>query len=138
MDQVNRLTRVPLTPLAVRRDAAVLKVCEAGVEKATLFGFELEAESPVVGELFDAPDELGVLAASAFGLAGKNVSCPTVKPIAAASLPLPPMKIASVEFLLVMTNWPLLFSDTVTFAFVGKSILMALIRSPTVSVPVDV
>ena len=69
---------------------------------------------------------------------GRNALFPTAKPMAAASVPLPPMKIALVTSLLVITSWPLALSEAVTFALVGKSTLMALMRSPMVSVPVDV
>jgi hypothetical protein len=69
---------------------------------------------------------------------GRKVLFPTAKPIAEESAPLPPMKIALVRSLLVITSWPLALSDAVTFALVGRSILMALIRSPMVSVPVEV
>jgi hypothetical protein len=40
--------------------------------------------------------------------------------------------------MLVMTNWPPALIEAVTCALVERSTLMALIRSPTVSVPVDV
>jgi len=48
------------------------------------------------------------------------------------------MAIESVSFLLVMTSWSLVLTDATTCALVGRSMLRALIRSPTVSVPVDV
>jgi hypothetical protein len=69
---------------------------------------------------------------------GKKVLFPTAKPMAAASLPLPPTKIALVSSLLVITSWPLALSDAVTFALVGRSTLMVPMRSAIVSVPVDV
>ena len=58
--------------------------------------------------------------------------------MAAASVPLPTIRIGLDLFLLVVTSWPLPLSEAVTCALVGRSTLMASIRSPTVSVPVDV
>ena len=77
-----------------------------------------------------------VLAALAEGKVGLKVLWPTPKPIAAASVPLPPTVIKLVSFLAVRTSWPRPLSDAVTCALVGRSTLMASIRSPTVSVPV--
>jgi hypothetical protein len=50
----------------------------------------------------------------------------------------PPIFIVSVSFLPVITSSPRLLSEAVTCALVGRSTLIALIRSPIVSVPVDV
>jgi hypothetical protein len=50
---------------------------------------------------------------------------------------MPPTVIVSVSSLLVITSWPWLLSDAVTFALPTRLTLMALIRSATVSVPVD-
>lgn len=102
----------------------------------------------------DDPVELGVLLEEAFAdevfvddeavlelaaaFLGKAVLLPRPKPMAAASVPLPPMKIALLVSRLVMTNWPSVLSLAVTLALVGRSRLRALRRSATVSVPVDV
>lgn len=72
------------------------------------------------------------------GAVGVNVVCPTLKPSAAASVPLPEIVMSAVLFRAVMTSWPLLLSEAVTCALVERLTLSALIRSPTVSVPVDV
>jgi len=53
-------------------------------------------------------------------------------------VPLPPIVIVSVLFLLVKTNCPLLLMEAVTLALVGRSMLIALIKLAIVSVPVDV
>ncbi len=82
-------------------------------------------------EPFDADEEPEPLLA-------RNVLLPTPKPMAAASLPLPPIKIALLVSLLVMTNLPWALSEAVTLALVGRFRLMAFRRSATVSVPVDV
>ena len=96
--------------------------------------FEVLADEPLVA-LADDCDEAAGEVEAAFG---KKVLLPTPKPIAAASLPLPPTKIALVSSRLVMTSWLPALIEAVTFALVGRSTLMALMRSPTVSVPVDV
>ena len=69
------------------------------------------------------------------GVIGVKLSLPVPKPSAAASLPLPSIVMMSLVFRAVMTSLPLPLSDAVTKA--GPE-LMALIRSPTVSSPVDV
>jgi len=50
----------------------------------------------------------------------------------------PPTDTVSVLYLPVMTRSPLLLSDAVTCALPKTFVLRALIRSATVSVPVDV
>jgi len=85
-----------------------------------------------VAEL-ELPEELRDAAA-----VGTKVLFTTPKPMADASVPVPPIVIALVSFRLVMTNRPSLLSEAVTCALVGRSVLMAPIKSPTVSVPVDV
>jgi len=98
-----------------------------------LASVELEA----VDEL-DEPEELAeaeeLVVDGSFGL---KLSLPRPKPMAAASLPLPPTVIKLVSFLAVNTNWPLLLREAVTCALVGRSTLIALIKSATVSLPVD-
>ena len=127
-------------------DAAVLMLCRAGDEFVGVplelaFGvfwdevFEalVPLEDEPVDDFDDAEDGEGLEAAL-----GRKVLLPVPKPIAAASLPLPPTKIALVTSLLVITSWPPALIDAITFALVGRSTLMVLIRSATVSVPVDV
>ena len=67
--------------------------------------------------------------------AGWKVVCPTAKPIFDAYTP--PIVIASVVFLLVITKLPLRFRVAVTLALPKKSLLSAYIKSPTLSFPVD-
>lgn len=95
-----------------------------------LLDVELVFEALEELEELDAVDALDVFAA-----VGVKLLLPVPKPSAAASLPLPSMVMMSVVFRAVMVRWPLALSDAVTNA--GPE-LMALMRSPTVSVPVDV
>ncbi len=81
-------------------------VCRAGDE---FVGLEVPVEAVV--ELFVPLDDEFVAdvedpeeAVEALAALGRKVLLPTPKPIAAASLPLPPMKIELVSSLLVMTN----------------------------------
>lgn len=101
---------------------------------AALFVALTDEPLVVLADDCDDAEEAGEVEA-AFG---KKVLLPTPKPIAAASLPLPPTKIALVSSRLVMTSWLPALIEAVTFALVGRSTLMALMRSPTVSVPVEV
>jgi len=101
--------------------------------------FEPLDEDPVDElEEVEEAEELEELEELADGAVGAKVSFLTPKPRTAASVPLPTIAIVSFSFRLVITSLPLLLSDAVTCALVGRSTLMALIRSPTVSVPVDV
>lgn len=147
------MTRVPLTPEALRIPAAELRFCSVS---ATRLGKALEvfvfddAELPEddaleLCEPLDPLDdelvpELEVeLAELDFGGAGGwKAALPTPKPIADASVPLPTTATESLSFLLVITSLPALLSEAVTCALVGRSRLIALIRLPTVSVPVEV
>jgi len=113
---------------------AVAELVAAALDEAAEALAPLDDES--VDELEEAVDELEV--DEGLAAVGRKVSLPTPKPIAAASAPLPPTKIELLSPRLVMTSWPLALSEAVTFALVGRSTLMALIRSPMVSVPVDV
>lgn len=83
-------------------------------------------------EEVDALDEVVAVEEAACGL---KVSFSLPKPSAAASLPLPETVTVSVSSLAVMTKLPLELIEAVTKALPE---FMALIRSPTVSVPVDV
>jgi hypothetical protein len=83
-------------------------------------------------------DEVGDAAVVVEGFVGWNAELPLPKPISVASVPLPTIAIESFLFLLVITNLPLLLREAVTCALVGRSMLIASIRLPTVSVPVDV
>jgi hypothetical protein len=51
---------------------------------------------------------------------------------------LPATEIVSVLFCAAITKWPLLSSHAVACAFFGPLVLMAPMRSATVSVPVEV
>ena len=124
----------------------MLLPCSASVETPVVLFLDdlVEALVEDCAELLDAvdeleePEELDALEALADGSFGLKVLLVTPKPIAAASMPLPPTVIKSVLFLAVSTNWPLPLSDAVTWALVGRSILSASIRSPIVSLPVEV
>lgn len=105
-------------------------VLEAVLELLVLF------DADPVDEL-EALEELAVLAGLADGGVGLKVVCPTPKPMADASVPVPPIVMNAVSFLPVITSWPRLFSDAVTCALVDRFTLRASIRSPTVSVPVE-
>lgn len=102
----------------------------------------LELLADELVELLDGLDELDDAAEDAVeelaAALGRKVLWPAPKPMAAAAVPLPPMKIELLSSRLVMTSWPLALSDAVTLALVGRSTLMALRRSATVSVPVEV
>ncbi len=127
-------------------DAAVVMFCRASDEFVGVLvelAFEVLWEEvfealvpPEDGPVddFEEVEDVGWVEAAL----GRKVSLPTPKPIAAASLPLPPTKIALVVSLLVITSWPPALSDAVTFALVGRSTLMVLMRSAMVSVPVEV
>ena len=108
---------------------------------------ELLVDDPV--ELFDPLDEdpvdeleeveeLEAPEEPEDGAVGAKVLFLPPKPMIEASVPLPTIAIVSFSFRLVITSCPLPLSDAVTCALEGRSTLMALIRSPTVSVPVDV
>lgn len=91
-----------------------------------------EFEEP--DELVEELDEFEVVADGSFGV---KLSLPLPKPMAAAAVPVPLTVIKLVSFLAVRTSWPLLLREALTCALVGRSTLMALIRSATVSLPVD-
>lgn len=135
-------TKVPLTPAALRIPAAVLTPCSV-IAKRLGSASELLVELlvPLDAELAGAVEgveEPDAAEEPEDGAVGWKPAFPTPKPMAVASVPLPTIAIESLSFRLVITSWPLAFSDAVTCALVGRSMLMALIRSPTVSVPVDV
>jgi hypothetical protein len=129
-------------------EAAVVKLCIAGSVSAAIWcvffvvlddavDAEVDAseapselEEPEEAEELEEPDELGAV--------GVKVLFVTPKPMALASVPLPLIVIVSVSFLLVITSWPVLLIVAVTCALVGRSTLRVLIRSATVSFPVDV
>lgn len=83
-------------------------------------------------EELEALEEPAAVAAGAFGT---KLLLPVPNPSAAASSPLPSTVTISVWFLAVMTSFPAPLIEAVTKA---APALMALIRSATVSVPVDV
>jgi hypothetical protein len=147
-DQARRSSSEPPDPLLATPDrsvAAELPVCRAIAElnkKPELA--EVLAEEPV--ELLELPDdeaadELEVLEVleepevlEEF-LVGLNVLFPAPKPMSVASVPL--TTTWSLLNFPLMTSLPLLLIDAVTCAPPGL-VLMVLIRSATVSVPVDV
>ncbi len=127
---------MPLTPLALRMLCAVVApFCARALENSVAtFGDDVaELPVPVDEEAVDEPVALAEL-----GVVGWAELFLAPNPIAAASVPLPTTAIESLLFMLVMTNWPCALIEAVTCALVGRSMLMALMRSPTVSVPVDV
>ncbi len=141
------LTIKPLNPLLARSISAVPPVCRASAELVGIPDEVWVEDGPVellvpldeepVAE-FDELEELEVLEKLEEGLVGAKVSCPAPKPMAAASVPLPPTVTELVASLLAITRSPLLLSQAATFAWPATFALMALIRSPTVSVPVEV
>lgn len=85
-------------------------------------------EEPEEADELEEPAEVGALGWKVLFLAPK----PTF------DAKTPPTEIGTVLFLAVRTRWPLVLSDAVTFASLATfGLLMALIRSPTVSVPDD-
>ena len=130
-------------------DAAVAKPCCASAALVEVAAASLEplvddaVELPVVLDAedeFEELEELEALAvpeALAVGAVGANAVLPTPNPSEAGAVAVPPIVIVSLLSRLVMTSWPLALSEAVTFALVGRSTLRALIRSPTVSLPVD-
>jgi hypothetical protein len=137
-------TRLPLTPLALRKDAALLDVSSAIDETAVLSEEPLDffvddvALLDDVLEVLEAPEALEVLEVPEGleeGAFGVKLLLPVPNPRAAASLPLPSTVTISLSFLAVMTSFPLPLIDAFTKA--GPE-LMALIRSATVSSPVEV
>jgi hypothetical protein len=98
----------------------------------------LVEEPAVLDELDDAelPVELEELAVVGVGAVGWKLEFWAPKPTVDAKRP--PTEIESVRFLPVRTRLPLEFNDAVTCALAAMfGLLMALIRSPTVSEPVD-
>lgn len=83
----------------------------------------------------DALVVLGEVEAGVEPAFGVKLLLPVPKPSAAASLPLPSTVMMSLVSRDVMVRWPLALSDATTNA--GPE-LMALMRSPIVSVPVEV
>ncbi len=146
---VSILTRVPLTPAPLSIPAAELKFCSVSAARSVnaidvladpLLDGDKEEPVDDPKELEDV-EELGELDDFAVlddGLVGWKAELPLPKPMALASVPLPTSAIESFWFLLLTTSLPLLLSEAVTCALVGRSRLIASIRSPTVSVPVDV
>jgi hypothetical protein len=125
------LSNVPLTPLALRMLCAVVALSWARALENSVWTFgDGVVELPV--EEFD--DELAVADPGVIGCAELFFE---PNPTAAASVPLPTTAIESLLFLLVITSLPP-ETEAVTCALVGRSTLMALTRSPIVSVPVDV
>lgn len=131
-------------------DAALVRPCRA---RAWPIGVTVSLDWLVDDELVDefeeldddeAPELLDAFAALdaaeelAVGWVGEKTVLPVPKPIAAAAVPVPAIVMMSLVFLLVKTSSPLALSAAVTLALVGRSTLTALIRSATVSVPVDV
>ena len=99
----------------------------------------VEALVPLVAGAVDEFEELEELlgAVEALeGAVGRKLSFPEPKPTAAALLP--PTVIAATSSLPVMTRSPLLLSHAATFAWPETLALRALIKLPTVSLPVDV
>jgi hypothetical protein len=138
-DHASISIRLPLTPEADRIEAALLAITDANV------GTPLAAELVDVFvegavELLVALDAVLVAAlveaaaVDVFGAVGMKLLLPTPKPRTPASLPLPCTVTSSVLFRPVMTNLPPALIDAVTKA---PPELMALIRSPTESVPVE-
>ena len=132
-------TKLPLTPLALRIDAALLDISWTNDETAVPVEVPLDVLVDDVELPNDAPlDELEALeeaGALERGVVGVKLLLPVPNPRAAASLPLPSTVTSSLSFLAVMTSFPPLSIEAVTKA--GPE-LMALIRSATVSVPVEV
>jgi len=94
-----------------------------------------------VVELFDdveefEDDDADDDSALAAGVTGENELLPTPKPILPEKVPT--TVIRSVELLAVRTISPPVLSDAVTAALPVLLLLIALIRSPTVSEPVDI
>ena len=147
---------MPLTPESLRIPAAELRFCSVSATRlgnaVEVFDFDevelllddvgvLELCDPLDDELVlepEVPCELEIVELEFDGAVGSKAELPTPKPMAAASVPLPTTAIESLSFLLVMTSLPELLSDALTCALVGRSRLIALIKSPTVSVPVEV
>ncbi len=130
-------SKVPLTPVPVRIPWALVRFCcESALENSVAKFADDVFELLVDDALFDDPVVVPDVVLD--GVVGCAELFLVPKPIAAASVPLPTTAIESLLFLLVMIRRPLLLSDAVTCALVGRSTLMALIRSPIVSVPVDV
>jgi hypothetical protein len=101
-------------------------------ELEVLLDEELGLVELVADDVLAVVEELGAAEEAAFGV---KLLFPVPKPSAAASLPLPSIVMMSLVSRDVMARWPLALSDATTNA--GPE-LMALMRSPTVSVPVDV
>ena len=107
--QASKLTKVPLTPSALKIPAAVLRPCSASAKllgRAAEVLVELLDTDPAeplaaLDDEFEALEELDVLEALVVGLIGSKVLLPTPKPMAAASVPLPTIAIVSDLFLLV-------------------------------------
>jgi len=155
--QVSISTRLPLTPAPLRMPAAEERFCSASAKRLGMaVPLELLVDGPVA--LPDPRDVLDPLAPAVEGpdvelaeaevpevavellggSGGWKALLPVPKPMAAASVPLPTIAMESLSFRLVITNLPCALSDAVTWALVGRSTLMALIRLPIVSLPVDV
>ena len=153
--QANILSKEPIDPVLARRVSAVPPVCSASAELNRTAVGELvetavddpaEGLAPLVEEavVLEAPDavelleeELEELAALAVGATGWKLEFWAPKPTFGAKRP--PTETETFSLLPVTTSSPLLFSDALTFALVAMfGLLMALIRSATVSVPVEV
>lgn len=115
--------------------AAAGELVETAVEEPFEGLAPLVDEAAVLDELDDAEllDELAVVDT---GAVGWKLEFWAPKPTFDAKRP--PTEIESVRFLPVRTKSPLEFNDAVTCALVAMfGLLMALIKSLTVSVPVD-
>ncbi len=141
--QASKLSNDPLEPVLANRISAVPPVCSASAELNNTAEGELvetAVDVPLEGlalldELDDAElvEELAVVEA---GAVGWKLEFWAPKPTFDANRPATEMK--SVRFLPVRTSSPLEFNDAVTCALAAMfGLLMALIKSPTVSVPVD-
>ena len=86
-----------------------------------------ESEAPAEPEVLDEPDET---------VCGEKLAFPEPKPSDDALLP--PIEMVSWLSLLVITRSPLPLMKALTLALPDLPLLMALIRSPTVSFPVEV
>lgn len=143
--QASIFSKEPNEPLLASRVSAVPPVFSAVAELySTAAGglADVAADDPLVEDAVvldelaevDAVEELPVLAAA--GAVGWKLEFLAPKPTFDAKSP--PTEIESVRFLPVRTSWLLEFNDAVTCAFAAMfGLLMALIKSPTVSVPVE-
>ena len=115
-------------------------VCSAVAElnrtaAGELVGMVLDDPAELLVPLVDA-EELEELGELEVGAVGWKLAFLAPKPTSDAKSP--PTETEFISLLPVRTSWPSALSDAVTCALVATfGLLMALIRSPTVSVPVD-